>query len=245
MDDKKKIIKAIILILVIVACIPVRYRYKDGGSVQYRALLYSVMKVRQMTDMEEEMETGRRSHTGYEVCILGISIYDSSCYGVMCTLERQLDYTVVYTNGGLEIAETNKYIQGEKGGKTVYQNVPTQVERFEWKEASDMPPITIVYERQADGTGLCWKEYYGEDGQKELHTVDAEGMDYLNTWVDWYHIKKWDGFDMSDTGVCDGWGFTMNITLSTGETITTKCYMVYPSNYKHAFENLEYMFDTY
>ena len=65
----KKII--IILILLAIMLIPFKFRLKDGGSVEYKSILYSVTKVHALNE---------QSSTGYEdglrVKILGIKVYD-------------------------------------------------------------------------------------------------------------------------------------------------------------------------
>lgn len=48
MKKKSKIIIAVIILLVLL--IPVPTRYKDGGSVRYRAVLYRLMNKQQIYD---------------------------------------------------------------------------------------------------------------------------------------------------------------------------------------------------
>ena len=43
--NKKKIIPVIIIILIILCCIPIKRGYKDGGTVEYKAVFYSIKKV--------------------------------------------------------------------------------------------------------------------------------------------------------------------------------------------------------
>ncbi|MDO4794223.1 MAG: hypothetical protein Q3993_08560 [Filifactor alocis] len=68
----KKKIRIILFILLTVLLIPVRLRYKDGGSVRYRAGLYDVTRYHQL---DSTSETGYRD--GWKVKILGITIFDN------------------------------------------------------------------------------------------------------------------------------------------------------------------------
>ena len=43
--NKKKMIPVIIIILIILCCIPIKRGYKDGGTVEYKAVFYSIKKV--------------------------------------------------------------------------------------------------------------------------------------------------------------------------------------------------------
>lgn len=68
----KKLITVICILLVIALLLPVPMRMKDGGTVKYQALLYSVSDVHRLAPTAE---------SGYEegiiVEILGIQIFNS------------------------------------------------------------------------------------------------------------------------------------------------------------------------
>ena len=70
---KKKILVVILIFLIAVLLIPIKYYYKDGGTVAYRAILYSVTNYHSISP-----EGGY--YTGIEVKILGKSIYDSTTF---------------------------------------------------------------------------------------------------------------------------------------------------------------------
>lgn len=70
MRKKPKIIIAVIILFVFL--IPVPTRYKDGGSVRYRAFLYDITKYHQL---DLESETGYND--GWNIKILGISVFNS------------------------------------------------------------------------------------------------------------------------------------------------------------------------
>ena len=68
----KKIITVICILLVIALLLPVPMRMKDGGTVKYQALLYSVSDVHRLAPTAE---------SGYEegiiIEILGVQIFNS------------------------------------------------------------------------------------------------------------------------------------------------------------------------
>jgi len=69
---KKKLIIAISILLVIALLCPIPMRLKDGGTVKYQALLYSVSDVHRLTPSAE---------TGYEegliIEILGMQVFNN------------------------------------------------------------------------------------------------------------------------------------------------------------------------
>ena len=67
MKNKKLIITLIILILILT---PIQFKLKDGGSTEYKAILYTVTKHR----LSEKSETGHED--GLKIEILGIQIYN-------------------------------------------------------------------------------------------------------------------------------------------------------------------------
>ncbi len=69
---KKKIIVAITILLAIVLLCPIPMRLKDGGTVKYQALLYSVSDVHRLAPSTE---------SGYEdgivIEILGMQVFNN------------------------------------------------------------------------------------------------------------------------------------------------------------------------
>ena len=69
----KKIAKMIIaIVVVLIFLIPIPTRYKDGGSVRYRAILYDITKYHQL---DLESETGYQD--GWDIKIIGILVYNN------------------------------------------------------------------------------------------------------------------------------------------------------------------------
>lgn len=73
---KRRIIVVIAVVLAVLALVPIPVGYKDGGSVEYKALLYSVTKRHSITSQE----VGGGYVGGYDigtiVKILGFKVYD-------------------------------------------------------------------------------------------------------------------------------------------------------------------------
>lgn len=73
---KHVIVKTLVFLLVllfIAALVPQKLRYRDGGSVEYRALVYSVTKWHGIAEGEEP---GEYYHVGTTVKILGRTVRD-------------------------------------------------------------------------------------------------------------------------------------------------------------------------
>ncbi len=72
---KKKIIIISIIVVALILLVPVPRYFNDGGSVEYRALLYSITKYHELvTDLEGN--TGFKDGIGIEV--LGMQIYNNT-----------------------------------------------------------------------------------------------------------------------------------------------------------------------
>ena len=56
---KKKIIAAVIVLVLAVLLFPIRSQLKDGGTVQYTAILYRVSKVHRLISIEEMEREGK------------------------------------------------------------------------------------------------------------------------------------------------------------------------------------------
>ena len=69
---KKKIIIAISVLLAIVLLYPIPMRLKDGGTVKYQALLYSVSDVHRLPSSTES-----GSEEGLVIEILGMQVFNN------------------------------------------------------------------------------------------------------------------------------------------------------------------------
>lgn len=70
---KKKIMIVLGILLAVILLVPVPIRYKDGGSVEYRAILYSVKSVHALASPD----SGRTYYEGTVVTILGLEVFDN------------------------------------------------------------------------------------------------------------------------------------------------------------------------
>ena len=70
---KKKVI-IIILIILILLLIPIPFKLRDGGSTEYRAILYSVTKYNRLSEIGDDGTT--KYISGTEIKVLGFEIYN-------------------------------------------------------------------------------------------------------------------------------------------------------------------------
>lgn len=73
---KKKIIIAAIIIITFVLLFPVKSQLKDGGTVEYRALLYKISKVHRLV-LREDMEKKKQYDDGMIIEILGVEVFNN------------------------------------------------------------------------------------------------------------------------------------------------------------------------
>ncbi len=73
---KKKVIIAMIIVVLFILLIPIPIKLKDGGTIEYKALLYKVSRVHSL-DLVEEMENNKNYNEGIIVEILGFEIYNN------------------------------------------------------------------------------------------------------------------------------------------------------------------------
>lgn len=69
---KKRIIIFLCVMFAIISLVPIPMRLKDGGTVRYQALLYSVSKVHRLSDVDSEKEF----EEGWIISVLGMEIYN-------------------------------------------------------------------------------------------------------------------------------------------------------------------------
>ena len=83
MKKNRKILWIILAaVLAVVLLFPVKLRYKDGGTVSYRALLYSVTKYHAIDEVMpgEDGNYTWRFLVGTEVKLLGFTVFDNTRY---------------------------------------------------------------------------------------------------------------------------------------------------------------------
>ena len=72
---KRKLTTIICVILAFILLFPVRLQYKDGGTVEYKALLYSIYDVHRINP---DMESEEMFIAGLIIEILGVKIFDNT-----------------------------------------------------------------------------------------------------------------------------------------------------------------------
>ena len=73
---KKKVIIGLCALIAVILLFPVRLQKKDGGTVEYKALLYKVSDVHSLTTLEE-YENGKEFNEGIIIEILGIEVFNN------------------------------------------------------------------------------------------------------------------------------------------------------------------------
>ncbi len=76
---KKKVIIISVAIILLVLLFPIRNQLKDGGTVEYKALVYKVSKVKRLISIEEMEQEGKMKEYdhGIVIEILGFEIYNN------------------------------------------------------------------------------------------------------------------------------------------------------------------------
>lgn len=73
---KKKAIIIVCVLLAIVLLFPIPMRLRDGGTVQYKAILYTVSDVHSLATVEDQ-EAGKEINEGIIIEILGFEIVNN------------------------------------------------------------------------------------------------------------------------------------------------------------------------
>lgn len=76
---KKKVIIILVAIILLVLLFPIRNQLKDGGTVEYKALVYKVSKVKKLISKEEMEREGKIKEYDHGIIIeiLGFEIYNN------------------------------------------------------------------------------------------------------------------------------------------------------------------------
>ena len=69
---KKRNVAIVCILLAIILLIPIPLRLKDGGTVEYEALAYSVSRVHRLASVKAEKEY----EEGIIIKVLGIEVYN-------------------------------------------------------------------------------------------------------------------------------------------------------------------------
>ncbi|WP_419823976.1 hypothetical protein [Anoxybacterium hadale] len=73
MKKKTRTRNTIIIAFILILLFPIPLRYKDGGTVRYQAILYSITDYHALRGVEGY-------DTGIEIKLLGISVYENTTF---------------------------------------------------------------------------------------------------------------------------------------------------------------------
>lgn len=71
---KKQAMRIIIIIITLILMLPIPTHYKDGGTVKYQAVLYSITDYHALRGVDGY-------DTGIKIKILGITVYENMTFG--------------------------------------------------------------------------------------------------------------------------------------------------------------------
>ena len=76
---KKKLVIALVVIILLVLLFPIPMKLKDGGTIEYKALVYKISKVKRLLTIEEREEEGNTKEydQGIIIEILGFEVYNN------------------------------------------------------------------------------------------------------------------------------------------------------------------------
>lgn len=79
MNMKKKVFAIVVVLALVILLFPIRMNLRDGGSVQYKSLTYSITKVHSLISDEETIKEGKVKpyDDGFVVMILGLKVFDN------------------------------------------------------------------------------------------------------------------------------------------------------------------------
>lgn len=109
---KKKIILIIVIIVALLLLIPIPLRLKDGGSIEFKAILYTITKYHRLAPVETNMEY----IDGIGIEILGMEIYNNTykrdIEDKQEEQENQMNTTIQTNNSfvGTVLEETTTYM---------------------------------------------------------------------------------------------------------------------------------------
>ena len=74
MKNKKRIITIIIILITLILLIPIPIQLKDGGSVEYKAILYKVTNVKRLNS---DIASEKKYSKGIIIEFLGMEIFNN------------------------------------------------------------------------------------------------------------------------------------------------------------------------
>ncbi len=120
---KKKILIAVIVIILLVLLVPIPMRLKDGGTIEYRALIYTVSKVHKLN---------HNSASGYDNGLI-IKIFGKEIYNNVPNNTKEIYYEEIEKNYSKTIDNIN--IELSIPNDWNYEEIPQNKENNSYKFA--------------------------------------------------------------------------------------------------------------
>ena len=113
MKKKRKPFKRLIILLILILLIPIPYKLKDGGSTEFKSILYTITKYHQLSSVDAEDYI-----TGWKIEVLGKTIYDSkSNIKEIGNAEKLFNLKIDYIGDISATAKILNKLELEKSGK--------------------------------------------------------------------------------------------------------------------------------
>ena len=174
---KKKIVIYVAIVVVLILLIPIPMRLKDGGSVVYQAVLYSVKDVH---SLNPDMESGASYKEGIVIKVLGVKIFDNvhDVYAAVdLDLDENIDSIIVEYHGGGQI---KKWSVSEE----LIDDMTDWVSGLDYKKV-----LFKEGESPADGEGQAVYSLEFSDGTRFAY-YDCGPKHYIRMEDAWYQVKN-------------------------------------------------------
>lgn len=120
-------------------------------------------------------------------------------------------------------------------------------EKFTFSHRGSNTYSFYTYEATRTGEDACRiyvEKHFHKDKAVEYDEHRVDFMYELGAQLAAYDAQSWNGFNGSSNAL-DGEGFTLEVTLANGETITASGENAAPSSYHYFEKDLEAYFDPY
>ncbi len=92
------------------------------------------------------------------------------------------------------------------------------------------------------GTHLYVEELFS-GGRVVDRMIEEPLLEQLGELAGTYHVDRWDGFHESDPYILDGTGFTLNLTLADGSTVSAHGNNAFPEHYSEVFSAIRELYN--
>ena len=173
---KKKIFIIVAIIIFVLMLIPIKDRLYDGGSTEYKAILYKYTKIHRISNISS---TGYED--GWELKILGIHVGGKINTHVMS--EHEIDL-INYANEYIDFDFTNYVISAEGEYEVDHANITFELDNLKIEDfktnivnSIGIMPDGYHYDPIIDNA-IIIKKYHKVKGGKILRTVSISGALY-------------------------------------------------------------------